>query len=189
MIIISAIKSRLNAIRYSYNWWFTNMFLTKLPSKHLRNWGLKIQGMHLGDARLYAGFHIREPYKIIIEDGVSIGPNVLLDGRSGLKIGKNAVIGYGAIIWTLNHDYSDINFRGKGAPVFIGPYSWICSNSIILPGVTIGEGAVVASGAIVTKDVQPYTIVGGIPAKKIKTREMKDYKYGYMSSLDYSHFI
>jgi len=57
-----------------------------------------------------------------------------------------------------------------GAPVEIGDYAWVCSRSIILPGVKVGEGAVVACGAVVTKDVEPYTVVGGIPAKKIADR-------------------
>ena len=140
------------------------------------------------DVRLYAGFHIREPKGIIIEKGVSIGPKVLLDGRRGLTIKESAVIGYGAIIWTLNHDYNDISFCGKGAPVTIGKYAWVCSNSIILPGITIGEGAVVASGAVVTRDVPPYIVVGGIPARVIGKREEKNYNYGYSSELDMFHF-
>jgi maltose O-acetyltransferase len=106
----------------------------------------------------------------------------------GLKIGKNAVLGYECIIWTLNHDYNDIYFCGKGAPVEIGANSWICSRSIIMPGIKIGEGAVVASGAVVTHDVAPYTIVGGVPAKVIGTRQMNDYKYGYKSKDDFMHF-
>lgn len=141
------------------------------------------------NVRLYEGFHIRNPKGITIEDGVSIGPKVLLDGRKGLHIGKNAVLGYECIIWTLNHDYNDINFCGKGAPVKIGDYAWICSRSIILPGITIGEGAVVASGAIVTKDVPPYTIVGGIPAKKMGMREQKNYNYGYIHNGIIPHVV
>lgn len=102
---------------------------------------------------------------------MSIGPRVLLDGRKGLNIGNNAVIAYETIIWTLNHDYNDIHFCGKCAPVEIGAYAWICSRSIILPGVKIGEGAVVASGAIVTKDVKPYSVVAGVPAREICQRQ------------------
>lgn len=64
-------------------------------------------------------------------------------------------------------------------------YAWICSRSIILPGVKVGEGAVVASGAVVTKDVPPYTIVGGVPAKVIGER--KGYQYGYHFKDDTSH--
>lgn len=85
-------------------------------------------------------------------------------------------------------DYKDVNFCGKGAPVDIGSHSWICSRSIILPGVSIGEGAIVASGAIVTKDVEPYMIVGGILAKPIGYRAKKDYLYAYNRKNDYSHF-
>lgn len=125
------------------------------------------------------GYHIRTPKGINIEDGVSIGPKVLLDGRKGLTIGKSAVIAYEAIIWTLNHDYNDLNFCGKGAPVEIGEYAWICSRSIVLPGVKIGKGAIVASGAIVTKNVPDYAIVAGIPAKVVGQREIKNYQYGY----------
>ena len=137
--------------------------------------GLKFYGCVM----FMEGFHIRNPKGITIEDGVSIGPHVLLDGRKNLHIGKSAVIAYEAIIWTLNHDYNDIYFCGKGAPVSIGEYAWICSRSIILPGVTIGKGAIVASGAIVTKDVPDYAIVAGIPAKIVGQRDIKDYQYGY----------
>lgn len=130
-----------------------------------------------GKFQIFEGFHIRNPKGITIEHGVSIGPKVLLDGRKGLRIGKSAVIAYEAIIWTLNHDYNDEKFREKGGSVEIGEYAWICSRSIILPGVKIGKGAVVASGAIVTKDVPEWAIVGGVPAKILGYREQKNYSY------------
>ena len=116
-----------------------------------------------------------------------IRPKCLLDARKGLIIRKNAVIAYEAVIWSLNHDYNDKYFCGKGALTEIGEYAWICSRSIILPGVKVGEGAVVASGAVVTKDVPPYTIVGGVPAKVIGKRERKGYQYGYHFKDDTSH--
>ena len=122
-------------------------------------------------------------------DGCSIGTRVLLDGRLGLEVGKSVTFGYECIIWTMNHDYNDLNFIVKGGPVKIGDYAWICSRSIVLPGITIGEGAVVASGAIVTKDVPPYSIVAGIPAKVVGQREKKKYEYGYNASNDYMHLI
>ena len=139
--------------------------------------------------KFFSGFSVRSPHNLIIEDGVSIGPKVLLDARCGLTIRKNAVIAYEAIIWTLNHDYNDVHFCGKGAPVEIGEYAWICSRSIILPGITIGEGAVVTSGAIVTKDVEPWSVVSGVPAKVIGRREKKNYQYGYKLEEDYNHMI
>ncbi len=160
--------------------WMTNVLMSNFPSKHVRQWFLSLVGIRMdGPVRFYPGFHIRAPKRIHLGSNVSIGPRVLLDGRMGLEVGDSAVIAYDAIIWTLNHDYNDVHFAGKGAPVKIGPYAWICSRSVILPGITIGEGAVVATGAVVTKDVPPYTIVGGVPAKVIGKREEKKYQYGY----------
>lgn len=171
----------MKAILSGFLMWITNVFISYFPSKHVRQWFLSLAGMKMdGPVRFYPGFHIRVPKKIHIGANVSIGPRVLLDGRMGLEIGNSAVIAYDAIIWTLNHDYNDIHFAGKGAPVKIGHHAWICSRAVILPGITIGEGAVVATGAVVTKDVPPYTIVGGIPAKVIGQREEKEYKYGYV---------
>ena len=167
----------------------TQRLIPWLPSKHLRNWGIRMMGAKASkDVMFYPGFTVRNPKKLVIEDGVFIGPKCLLDARKGLTIHKNAVIAYESIIWSLNHDYNDVHFCGKGAPTEIGAYAWICSRSIILPGVKIGEGAIIASGAIVTKDVPPYAIVGGIPAKIIGNREEKRYQYGYKRSEDYSHF-
>lgn len=170
-------------------WIICNDFLAHFPSKRIRRWGLCFLGVKMpNDVRFYQGFHIRSPKGISIGEGCSIGPKVLLDGRKGLTIGKNVTIAYEAIVWTLNHDYNDIHFCGKGAPVVINDYAWICSRSIILPGITIGEGAVVASGAVVTKDVPPYAVVAGVPARIIGQREKKDWEYGYKAKDDYSHF-
>lgn len=172
-----------------FRWWFVNSLLSDFPSKRVRYYGLRLCRMNIAEnVRFYQGFHIRAPHQITIEDHVTIGPKCLLDGRRGLHICHHAVIAYDAIIWTLNHDYNDMHFCAWGGKVEIGPYAWICSRSIILPGIKIGEGAVVASGAVVTKDVPPYAVVGGVPARVIGQRERKDYDYGYVRKNDYMHF-
>lgn len=184
------IKRHIKGLLYGLKWNLSTSIIPQIPSQTLRNWGLRKMGANMSkNVKFYSGFSVRNPKGLVIEDGVSIGPKVLLDARKGLTIRKSAVIAYDAVIWTLNHDYNDVYFCGKGAPVEIGAYSWICSRSIILPGIKIGEGAVVASGAVVTKNVDPYTIVGGIPAKVIGKREKKDYKYGYNIELDFQHLI
>jgi maltose O-acetyltransferase len=186
---LKKIKRCIKELCPGYEWWYINSWLYNFPSIRFRNWKLRKMGMTMSkNVRLYAGFHIRNPKGIVLEDGVSIGPKVLLDGRNGLTIRKNAVIGYEAIIWTMNHDYNDVNFRTNGGPVEIGENAWVCSRSIILPNIKIGEGAVVASNAVVTKDVPPYTIVGGIPAKVIGHREEKEYQYGYNAETSTEHF-
>lgn len=160
------------------SWWLTNSIMCWLPSSRLRVLYLKCMGMKIkGKAVIFEGFHVRNPKGITLEGGANIGPKVLLDGRCGLTIGKSAVIAYESIIWTLNHDYNDIHFAAKGGPVNIGEYAWVCSRSIILPGINIGMGAVVASNAVVTKDVPDFAIVAGVPAKIIGYRERKEYDY------------
>jgi len=106
--------------------------------------------------------------------GCWIGINThLQSGQGGLTIGKNVLIGPNTSISTGNHDYekthlSAIEQEFYGEPIHIGDNVWIGSNAVILGGVTIGEHSVVAAGAVVSSDVAPYTVVGGIPAKKIR---------------------
>ncbi|AMR34648.1 acetyltransferase [Mucilaginibacter sp. PAMC 26640] len=122
------------------------------------------------NAGVYRGFEVRRPSKLIIGNSTVIGHNALLDARMGLTIGDNVNLSNEVMIWTLHHDYNDAGFAAVGSPVVIKDYVWLCSRAIILPGVTIGEGAVVAAGAVVTRDVAAYTVVGGVPAKKIADR-------------------
>lgn len=185
-----SLKKHIRGLIIGFKWNLSTSIIPNIPSQTIRNWGLRKLGAKMSkNVKFYAGFSVRNPKGLTIEDGVSIGPRVLLDARCGLTIHKSAVLAYDAIIWTLNHDYNDVYFSGKGAPVEIGAYSWICSRSIILPGIKIGEGAIVASSAVVTKDVEPYTIVGGIPAKVIGRREHNSWKFGYLREMDFNHFI
>lgn len=82
-------------------------------------------------------------------------------------------------IWTEQHDYNSSSYEAVASPVVVNDYVWIASRATILPGVTIGKGAVVACGSVVTKDVPDYTVVAGIPAKVIgkRTRDLT-YKLG-----------
>lgn len=171
------LKKAYGRWKVSLQWWFINTFISRFPSRHIRTFFLKVSGAKLGNISMFGGFEIRNPAGLIIEDGCSIGPRVLLDGRKGLHIKKNVTIACEAILWTLHHDYNDLNFKAVGDKVVIEEYAWICSRVVILPGVTIGKGAVVATGSVVTKDVAPFTIVGGIPAKQIGKREEKEYHY------------
>ena len=87
-----------------------------------------------------------------------------------VKIGNNVSIAGEVRIYTMQHDIDDPDFKEEGAPVVIDDYVVIGTRVTILPGVHIGEGAVVASGAVVTKDIAPYTVVGGVPAAFIRNR-------------------
>lgn len=150
------------------------------PFHTLRIFFLRMLKAKIGSRTgVYRGFEVRSPWKLRIGSGSIIGHGALLDARCGLTIGDSVNLSNEVMIWTLHHDYNDSGFGQTGAPVVIGNYAWICSRAIILPGVTIGEGAVVAAGAVVTRDVAPYTVVGGVPAKAIaKRNENLNYDLG-----------
>jgi maltose O-acetyltransferase len=95
----------------------------------------------------------------------------LFDGRKfQIRTGSNVSIGPEATILTLGHDPRSATFADRGGDVVIGDRVWIGYRAIVLPGVKIGEGAVVGAGAVVTKNVEPYTIVAGNPARKVGVR-------------------
>ena len=119
------------------------------------------------------GADIRSPWNISIGNNVIINKNVVLDGRGGLTIGNNVDIAQDSIIWTAQHDYNDDYHKYVQAPVTIEDYVWLASRTLILPGVVVGRGAVVAAGSVVTKDVEPMRVVGGMPAKVITERKSK----------------
>lgn len=114
--------------------------------------------------------------ELIIGDNVGIAANTFIAMRGKLEIGDNTIFGPGVSIHCENHNFSDLEtpIRLQGATrkgVKIGKDCWIGSKAVILDGVTIGDHVIVAAGAVVTKDVPDYAIVGGVPAKVIKTRK------------------
>jgi maltose O-acetyltransferase len=124
---------------------------------------------------------ISEYVKILAPSNISIGKSthitnrVILDGRGELKIGDNVLIGFESIIITLTHKFNDPSslIRQQGTyskAVSIGNDVWIGTRVIILPGVNIDDGAVLGSGAVVTKDIPAYSIAAGVPAKVIGQR-------------------
>lgn len=110
--------------------------------------------------------------RVYLGDRNVINFGCLLDGRKfAIRVGNDVTIGPEATILTLGHDPQSSTFEDRGGDVVIGDRVWIGYRALVMPGVTIGEGAVVAAGAVVTKNVDAFTIVAGVPAKKIGDRE------------------
>lgn len=161
----------------------------KLPSGALRTLGAKALGMRVSQtAKLYRWREVREGRNITIGDGSIIGMWATLDGRNGITIGKNVNFSSEVALWTLQHDYNSPTFATSGGPIVIGDRAWISFRATILPGVTIGEGAVVAANSVVTKDVPPFTVVGGIPAKKIGERTT-DLSYDWTNARSHAAWL
>ncbi len=148
--------------------------LAQFPSQGFRLFVLRLLGAQIDpSAVLYGGFEIRSPRKMKIGANSCIGHKATLDARGGLTIGENVNFSSEVMIWTAQHDYRSPAFETDFKSVVVGDYAWLGPRCILLPGVTIGEGAVVAAGAVVPKNVEPYTVVGGVPARKIADRPSK----------------
>ncbi len=111
-----------------------------------------------------------------IGDNSNIGPFNYVGCSGKITIGKNVMVGPRVSFYAENHVFesTDIPMKLQGiekGEIIIGDDCWIASNSVIVSNVTIGEGSIVASGSVVTKDVPPYSIVAGVPAKVIKSRK------------------
>ena len=127
-----------------------------------------------GRVSFYPTAKIWAPWNLELGSFVAIDDEVNLYSAAKITIGTKVAISREAFICTASHDTSKPNRPLITAPISIGDGVWIGSRATVLPGVTIGEGAVVAAGAVVTKDVEPWTIVGGNPAKFIKKRELRN---------------
>lgn len=155
-----------------------NQWLSRFPSRTIRMAFLRgwVGGLGRGSG-VQSGCRFLNGRKIFIGPRNVINFGCLLDGRKyAIRTGSDVSIGPEASILTLGHEPQSPCFIDRGGDVIIGDRVWIGFRAIILPGVNIGEGAVVGAGAVVTKDVPPYTIVAGNPARKIGDRS-HDLKY------------
>lgn len=155
-----------------------NSIVNKIPSRHIRRLYLIILGAKFGQKTfLFRRVEVLKPYSLEIGDFTSVGWFSLLDARGGLKIGNNVNISSYVKIITGSHDVNDKDFKAKFGTVIIEDNVWIGTGAIILQNVRIGRGAVVAAGAVVTRDVEPLSIVGGVPAKLINVRNSEAVNY------------
>lgn len=157
-----------------------------LPSHHLRNFIYRsIFSVDMKDSVvIYNNCQIRRHQCLTIGKGSIIGDQVMLDARNGIVIGENVNFSTGVKVWSEQHDHRDPDFKCNSNITFkviIDNRCWIGPRTTILPGVHIGEGAVVAAGAVVTKDVPSFAIVAGIPAKQIGERN-HELKYEFDGS-------
>lgn len=149
-----------------------------IPFHFIRRFFYRFTGMKIGKgSALHMGARFFQPKNIVIGEDSLIGDHVFLDGRATLTIGNHVDIASEVMIYNSEHDLTDETNKAIEAPVKIGDYVFVGPRAIIMPGVTIAKGAVIAGGAVVTKDVPEKTVVGGVPAKEIGKREIKELNY------------
>jgi len=142
-----------------------------IPFHHVRRALYRLGGVRIGrGSSIHMGTRFYQPGNVEIGEDTIVGEDAVLDGRAKLVIGNHVGIATGVMVYNSEHDIADPQFRAVTLPVTIDDYVFIGPRAIILPGVKIGRGAVVAAGAVVTKDVAPLSIVAGVPAKQIAER-------------------
>ena len=167
-----------------FNWYWDaelailHWFSEHVPFVFLRHAVFMLSGMTIKPgATVHMGVRFFSPRGISIGVDSKVGFASFLDGRASLTIGNHVDMASEVMIYNSEHDLEAGDFAAHDGPVNIGDYVFIGPRAIILPGVTIGRGAVVAAGAVVTKDVPDFAIVGGVPAKVIGERKNKSPHY------------
>jgi maltose O-acetyltransferase len=163
--------------------WLANHVVNRIPFTAWRHRAYKLIGVTFDDASsgcIMLGVDIFSPARLSIGVNTVIGPGALIDARGGIVLGSNVNVTGGSRFMTAKHDVQDPDFAAVFAPIVVGNRAWVALGATVLGGVSVGEGAVVTANATVTKDVPPYAIVGGTPARVIGQRS-QDLRY----SLDY----
>jgi acetyltransferase-like isoleucine patch superfamily enzyme len=130
----------------------------------------------LCDWSIGAGTLVERGVTVTTRGGVRIGEGCVvnrgatLDGRGGLAVGDRVNISPEAMVLTADHDVDSPSFAWRARPVSIGARSWIATRAMVLPGSSVGEGVVVAAGAVVAGEVAPFTVVAGVPARPVRDR-------------------
>jgi len=161
---------------------FYNTLVSHLPIRRLRTTYLDVWLGNMGHGTgVQMGCRFLNGRKVHLGERNVINFGCLFDGRKfKIRTGDDVSIGPEASILTLGHDPQSSEFSDRGGDVDIGNRVWIGYRAIILPGITIGEGAVVGAGAVVTKDVDPFAIMAGNPARKIGERSKElEYRLHY----------
>lgn len=135
----------------------------------LRAFGAKIAST----AQVYATARVFQPWLLEMDDYACIADGVDCYNAAPVHIGHNATVSQRAFLCTAGHDITDPHHHQTSAPITIGDRAWVCAEAFVGQGVTVGEGAVCAARSVVVKNVEPWTVVGGNPAKYIKMRKIR----------------
>jgi putative colanic acid biosynthesis acetyltransferase WcaF len=145
-----------------------------LPGSAHRKFLLRLFGAQVGrGVVIKAGVRIKFPWRLKVGDHSWIGEQVWIDNLALVRIGSNACISQGAYLCTGSHDWSTPTFNLIVKAITIGDGAWIAAQSTVGPGVTVGEGAVLGLGSTTSKDLEPWCVYSGAPAKFVKKRVVR----------------
>jgi putative colanic acid biosynthesis acetyltransferase WcaF len=135
---------------------------------------LRLFGAQLGpNTHIYPKAQIWAPWNLICDEAAAIADGAIIYNPKPIRLGVHAIVSQDAYLCGATHDYEDPGFPLISSPITLGNYSWICARATVQPGVTVGDGAVLALGSVASRDLLPWTVYGGIPARRIKARKIR----------------
>jgi len=165
-----SLRNRINRVLWSLCY----ALLYRLSPRPFHAWRaflLRAFGAKLGAAcHFYPKAKIWAPWNLICEDRVTLADDAELYNPSPMYLGSHAIVSQGAYVCGATHLYNELSFRLVSFPMRLGAYSWICARAAVNPGVNVGNGAILALGSVATRDLEPFAIYAGIPARRVKDR-------------------
>jgi len=163
-------------MKYEIILW-VQFFLKAIPGKTGCAIRRRLSPSKIGkNSLVWDGVQVDYPSKLTVGENTSINRGGVINAGGNIYIGSNVLIGPNVTIYSQNHNYKSkeelINQQGyERKAVYIEDDVWLAANTVVLPGVRIGRGAVIAAGSVVTKDIKPYSVCAGVPARLISSRE------------------
>ena len=155
--------------------WIANHVVSRVPIHRVRTaYYRRVMGFRIGpQAVILTDVRFARRGNLTLGPGAVINNGCRIDNRFAVHVGRSSSLSYGTFVLTKGHDIEDPQFGTRGAPVVIGEYVWCTVRTTVLPGVTLGDRAVVLPGSVVSSDVDAGTVVGGIPARLVRTRDVE----------------
>ena len=162
----------MKTIVSEFRLYLCNHFISHIPSSKFRLWFYRdVMGFKISKGSfIFLGCKFDCTKGLVIGKNSVINARCRLDNRGGIDIGENVSVSSDVIILTAEHDMDTHDFAGRNKKVIIEDYVWIGTRAMVLPGITVSRGALIAAGSIVTKDVPAFSVVAGVPARFIKKR-------------------
>jgi putative colanic acid biosynthesis acetyltransferase WcaF len=155
-------------------WGFVYAVFFRTSPRPLHEWRaflLRCFGARLGaNTHICPKARIWAPWNLVCSDKVAIADEAIVYNPARIELGSHAIVSQQAYLCGATHDYENPRFPLVALPISIGSYAWVCARATVQPGVSVGDGAVLALGSVAAHDLNPWTVYGGVPARKIKVR-------------------
>jgi putative colanic acid biosynthesis acetyltransferase WcaF len=175
--LLPAFSVRNRAMRFVWGVVYAVFFWpSPRPMHSWRNFLLSCFGAKIAPhCHIAPSARIWAPWNLACEENATIGAGAVIYNPKLLYMASHSIVSQQAYICGATHDYEDATFPLISSPMTLGAYSWVCARAVVQPGVNLGEGAVLGLASVATRDLEPWTVYGGIPARKIKQRVLRNH--------------